>query len=325
MSSYILGFCVPSGSRRQTRTRRTSWLPSRFSFNGYGRSASKTLTAIGNGWSSLCSVEPRSEPSHFNPLECNRSMTGVLRKRLGSLATSRTKGRPGAIGTTQACFLAALMLLPTQPGPAQTPALSSHQQLARDLFAELIELNTSNPFGSTKAAQAMATRLNVAGFLASEVLVLGPRPDRHNLVARLRGTGKAKPVLFLAHLDVVEARKEDWSAELDPFKLTERSGYFYGRGTADIKDEAAGLIAGLIRLKQEGFRPSRDIIVALTADEEGGDANGVEWLLEHRRELIDAVYCINTDAGGGQIEKEKRLRYNVQTSEKASVTFRLEV
>src|SRR5262249_23934100 len=159
MSSYILGFCVPSRSPRQTRTRRTSWFPSRFSFNGYGRSASKTLTAIGNGWSSLCAVEPRSEPNHFDPLECNRTITGVVRNRLGSLTTSRIKGRPVAIGATQACFLAALMLLPTQPGPAQTPALSSHQQLARDIFAELIEINTTNPFGSTKAAQAMATRL----------------------------------------------------------------------------------------------------------------------------------------------------------------------
>ncbi len=124
---------------------------------------------------------------------------------------------------------------------------------------------------------------------------------------------------------MVEALKEDWSPEFDPFKFTERDGYFYGRGTVDVKDEAAALVATLIRLKQENYVPSRDIIVALTADEETGDANGVDWLLANRRDLIDAAYAINTDAGGGQMEKGRRVRYNVQTSEKASLTFRLEV
>ncbi|HKR01653.1 MAG TPA: M20/M25/M40 family metallo-hydrolase [Pyrinomonadaceae bacterium] len=203
--------------------------------------------------------------------------------------------------------------------------LSSQQQLERDIFRELIEINTTHQFGSTKAAEAMAARLRAAGFADSDVQVVGPQPERGNLIARLRGKGKAKPVLFLAHLDVVEARKEDWSPEFDPFKFTERDGYFYGRGTVDVKNEAALLVSNLIRLRRENFVPDRDIIVALTADEEGGEANGVAWLLENRRELIDAAYCINTDAGGGQIEKGKRVRYNVQTSEKASLTFRLEV
>ena len=212
-----------------------------------------------------------------------------------------------------------------QTAQAQTAPSSANQQLARDIFRELIEINTTHQFGSTKAAEAMAARLKAAGFPPSDAQVIGPRPDRGNLVARLRGSAQAKPVLFIAHLDVVEARKEDWSPEFDPFKFTERDGYFYGRGTVDVKDEAALLIASLIRLKQEGFIPDRDIIVALTADEEGGDANGVDWLLENHRELIDAAYCINTDAGGGQVERGKRLRYNVQTSEKASLTFRLEV
>jgi acetylornithine deacetylase/succinyl-diaminopimelate desuccinylase-like protein len=229
---------------------------------------------------------------------------------------------------TKICVLAALMLLssagPTETTQAQT-SLPSHQQLARDIFAELVGINTTNPYGSTKAAEAMATRLKAAGFSSSDLQVLGPRRDRYNLVARLRGTGPAKPVLFTSHLDVVEARKEDWSPEFDPFRLTEYSGYLYGRGAADVKDEAAGLIAALIRLRQEGFTPSRDIIVALTADEEGGDADGVAWLLQTRRQLIDAAYCINTDAGGGQIEKGRRIRYHVQTSEKASLNFRLEV
>jgi acetylornithine deacetylase/succinyl-diaminopimelate desuccinylase-like protein len=218
----------------------------------------------------------------------------------------------------------ASMTLP-QTVQAQTGAPSPNQQLARDIFRELIEINTTQQFGSTKAAEAVAARLKAAGFSSSDVEVIGARPDRGNLVVRLRGTGQAKPILFIAHLDVVEARKEDWSPEFDPFKFTERDGYFYGRGTSDVKDEAAALIASLIRLKQEGFKPRRDIIIALTADEEDGDANGVEWLLENRRQLIDAAYCINTDAGGGQMEKGKRVRYNVQTSEKAFITFRLEV
>ena len=208
---------------------------------------------------------------------------------------------------------------------AQTATPSAQQQLARDIFRELIEINTTHQFGSTMAAEAMAARLKEANFPASDVQVIGPRPEKMNLVVRLRGKGQAKPILFIAHLDVVEARKEDWSPEFDPFKFIERDGYFYGRGTVDIKGEAAALIATLIRLKQEGFVPTRDIIVALTEDEEGGEANGVNWLLQNQRELIDAAYCINTDAGGGQIEGGKRVRYNVQTSEKASVTFRLEV
>ena len=208
---------------------------------------------------------------------------------------------------------------------AQTDAATRHRELARDIFRELIEINTTHQFGSTKAAEAIATRLKGAGFQGAELRVLGPQPDRHNLVARLRGSGNAKPILFIAHLDVVEARKEDWSPDIEPFKFTERDGYFYGRGTVDVKDEAAILAATLIRLKNERFVPDRDIIVALTADEEGGDANGVDWLLQNHRDLIDAAYCINTDAGGGQVEKGKRLRYNVQTSEKSSLTYRLEV
>jgi acetylornithine deacetylase/succinyl-diaminopimelate desuccinylase-like protein len=208
---------------------------------------------------------------------------------------------------------------------AQAPTLSPHQQLARDIFRELIEINTTHPFGSTKAAEAVASHLRAAGFPGGDVQVVGPRPDRHNVIARLRGNGKANPILFIAHLDVVEAHKEDWSPDIDPFKFTERDGYFYGRGTVDVKDEAAILAATLIRLRSEGFVPDRDIIIALTADEEGGDADGVEWLLQNQRNLIDASYCINTDAGGGQVENGKRLRYNVQTSEKSSLTFRLEV
>ena len=202
-------------------------------------------------------------------------------------------------------------------------ASTAHQQLARDIFKELIEINTTDSSGNTtQAAEAMAARLKAAGFPASAVQVLGPQPRKGNLVARLPGSGAGRPILLLAHLDVVEAQREDWS--VDPFKFLEREGYFYGRGTSDIKSGDAVLVANLIRLKQEGFQPERDLIVALTADEEGGDSNGVAWLLQNHRDLIDAEYCLNTDGGGGEIKDGKRRANEVQTSEKVYLSFRLE-
>ena len=134
-------------------------------------------------------------------------------------------------------------------------------------------------------------------------------------------TGAAKPILVIAHLDVVDAPKEGWAEGLDPFRLTERDGFFYGRGVLDVKHGVAGLVANLIRLRAEGFVPNRDILVALTADEEGGNANGMAWLLANRRDWIDAAYCLNLDAGGGQVEKGRRIRMTVQTSEKSNVSF----
>jgi acetylornithine deacetylase/succinyl-diaminopimelate desuccinylase-like protein len=208
--------------------------------------------------------------------------------------------------------------------PAAGDSLSPLQQQARDIFRELIEINSTHEHGSTRAAEAMATRLEAAGFAPADVQVLGPQPDKGNLVARFHGTGAGKPILFLAHLDVVEAKREDWS--YDPFRFTEEGGWFYGRGTSDIKNEAADLVANLILLRQEGFQPERDLILALTADEEsGGDANGVRWLLKEHRSLIDAAFCINTDAGGGQIKHGARLANTLQTGEKVYLSFRLEV
>jgi acetylornithine deacetylase/succinyl-diaminopimelate desuccinylase-like protein len=210
--------------------------------------------------------------------------------------------------------------------PAGTDAnASAHQRLALEVLRELVETDTTQRNGSGRAAEALAARLRAAGFGAGDVHVVGPRPEKRNLVVRLRGQGAGKPILFLAHLDVVEARREDWSEGLDPFRLTERDGFLYGRGTVDVKDEAAALVAALIRLREEGFVPARDVVVALTDDEEGGDANGVLWLLENRRELIDAAFCINTDAGGGQLEDGRRVRYTLQTGEKVFLTFTLEV
>lgn len=204
-----------------------------------------------------------------------------------------------------------------------TKSLTAHQKLARDIFKELIEINTTRNFGSTKAVEAMAERLRTAGFKESDIKIVGPQPEHMNLVVRYRGNGTLSPILFIGHLDVVEALKQDWS--FDPFEFIERDGYFYGRGTSDMKGEDADLIANLIRLKQEGYVPDRDIIVALTDCEEGGDANGVKWLIDNRRELIEAGYCINPDGGGGVISNGRDIILAVQTSEKLYFDFTLEV
>ena len=154
--------------------------------------------------------------------------------------------------------------------------LSEQQTLLLEIYKELIEINTTDSEGNTThAAEAMAGRLRAAGYSKEDVQVLAPDPRKGNLIARLRGTGTRRPILLLAHLDVVEARKEDWS--VDPFKLIEQDGYFYGRGTTDDKAMAAIWIANLIIYRQEGFIPDRDLIVCLTADEEGGEFNGVKW------------------------------------------------
>lgn len=206
---------------------------------------------------------------------------------------------------------------------AQEKELTAQKVLAREIFQDLIEINTTDSDGNTtEAAEAMAKRLKAAGFPAEDVQVLAPDPRKGNLVARLRGTGERKPLLLLAHLDVVEARKEDWS--FDPFTFIEQDGYFYGRGTTDDKAMAAIWIANLIHYKQEEFTPDRDIIVCLTADEEGGNYNGVRWLLNNHREMIDAQYCIN-EGGGGKIKNGKYLLNSMQVSEKVYQSFRLEV
>jgi len=201
--------------------------------------------------------------------------------------------------------------------------LPSHQQMARDFLKELIEIDTTDATGdNTAAAQAMADKLLAAGFPPEDVQVLGPTERKGNLVARYRGRDSGrKPLLLLAHIDVVAADPADWN--LDPFTFVEQDGYFYGRGTTDDKDEAAIHIANLIRLKQEGFQPDRNIIVALTADEEGGDHNGVDWLLKNHPDLIDAEYALN-EGGGGSMKNGIQVANNVQASEKVYQSFLLE-
>ena len=196
-------------------------------------------------------------------------------------------------------------------------------QLARDLFKQLIEIKTTeSAVGSTPAAEAMAQRLLAGGFAAEDVQVVGPGGRKQNLVARLKGTGRKKPVLLIGHLDVVEALREEWT--VDPFVFLEKDGYFYGRGTQDMKDGIAIMMTTLLRYRAEGYKPDRDIILALTADEEGSNANGVDWLLKNHRELIDAEYCLN-EGGGGQIKDGRKIVNEVQAAEKHYATFLLEV
>jgi acetylornithine deacetylase/succinyl-diaminopimelate desuccinylase-like protein len=215
-----------------------------------------------------------------------------------------------------------LLLLPLASSSAET--LTPHQQIAFEIYKELVEINTVTATGDTqRAVEAMAARLRAAGFAGSDVQVFSPAPGKGNLVARLRGTGKRKPILLLAHTDVVDARHEDWS--FDPFKLTEREGYFYGRGTTDNKFMATAFVANLIRYKQEGYTPERDIIVALEADEEIGDAMGlgIRWLLTHQRPLIDAEFALN-EGGRVGLKAGKPIWNGVQVAEKVFISYKLE-
>jgi acetylornithine deacetylase/succinyl-diaminopimelate desuccinylase-like protein len=209
--------------------------------------------------------------------------------------------------------------------PCALPAQDSpDERSARAIFAELVGINTTHEHGSTTlAARAVARRLVAAGLPARDVVVVGAAPRRQNLVARLRGSGARPPILLLAHLDVVEARREDWS--LEPFTLTEKDGYFYGRGSSDIKDMGAIFVQTLIRLKRERAPLDRDVILALTADEEGGDDNGVQWLLANRRPLIEAAYVINGDGGDPMMRNGQVHARNVQAAEKVYMDVRLEV
>ena len=206
---------------------------------------------------------------------------------------------------------------------ADERALRPDESRLLSIYKQLIEINTTHSSGSTtRAAEAMAKRLTAAGFAAKDLQILGPQPNKKNLVLRWRGGQAQQPLLLLAHLDVVEARREDWS--VDPFVLLEQDGYYYGRGTLDDKAMAAIFVATLIKMKQEHVKPNRDLILALTADEEGGPDNGVDWLLQHHRDLVDAALVLN-EGGGGRIRDGKYLQNGVQASEKSFMTFRFEV
>jgi acetylornithine deacetylase/succinyl-diaminopimelate desuccinylase-like protein len=198
------------------------------------------------------------------------------------------------------------------------------RRLSHDIFKQLIEINTTDSVGNvTAAAEAMAQHFRDAGFPESDLHILGPNDRKKNLVVRLHGSGKHEPVLLIGHLDVVEARREDWTT--DPFQFVEKDGYYYGRGTQDMKDGDAIMATTLIRFKKEGFVPDRDIILALTADEEGGTSNGVDWLIKKHRELIDAEFVLNHDGGGILSEQGKPQFMTVDASEKLYSDYQLTV
>lgn len=218
-------------------------------------------------------------------------------------------------------FVLLLALVAPFCGDASAQLSAANRQLSKSIFQQLIEIDTTH--STTLAAEAMASRLLDAGFSPRDITVAGPSDQKKNLVVRYRGTGRYAPILLIGHLDVVEARRQDWNT--DPFKFVEKDGYVYGRGTQDMKDADAILVTDLIRLKREGFQPDRDIILALTADEESGEANGVSWLLQNHRDLINAAFVLNPDSGGVATDRGRPVLVEVDASEKLYADYSLTV
>jgi acetylornithine deacetylase/succinyl-diaminopimelate desuccinylase-like protein len=220
---------------------------------------------------------------------------------------------------------ASVLLLTAAAPPANYPP-TDNQKLAHDIFRDIVEVHSVHDVGTKGVADVLVKYLKDGGFTDSDIhIVPEPKyPHQVNVVVRIHGKGKGKPVMWICHMDVVEAKAEDWT--LPPFKFTEKDGYFYGRGTSDMKDADAGVAASLIRLKKEGFVPDRDIIVAFTADEEVGlEQDGPAFLLKEHRDLVDAGLVMNPDGGSGEIANGKKIDFVVETSEKTYVTYRLEV
>lgn len=226
--------------------------------------------------------------------------------------------------TAVAALLLALVAAAPRAAPTAPLPPPAEQALAREILAELVAMPTTARTGTTAAAEALAARFRAAGFAEEDVVLAGPTPEKQNLFVRLPGAASGPAVGYLTHLDVVEALPEAWSVE--PFSLTERDGWFYGRGTLDTKNSAAALATTLIRLKREGFVPATDIVAAFTADEEnGGPENGVFWLLGHRRDLLDVAYVVNLDGAGILRERGGRTRLGIAVAEKIYATYALTV
>ena len=234
--------------------------------------------------------------------------------------------RHNAVGP--ALFFLWSVIMSATPLSAQAPPGDGrdYRLLGREIFKELVEIkSTESGVGSTPAAEAVARRLRAAGFPEGDLQVIGPAARKKNAVVRLHGAGKARPILIIGHLDVVEARKEDWSPDLDPFTFIERDGYFYGRGTQDMKGAATVVVTNFIRWKQEGWVPARDLILALTGDEElYGDENGVAWLMKNHRDLIDAEFALNADGGDFETRGGRPFSVAITAGEKKETILQLE-
>ena len=217
-------------------------------------------------------------------------------------------------------LLCSLFFLPA----SQAQIDDATRKLSYDVFKQLIEVNSTDSVGSvTAASEAMAQRFRDAGFAEADIHILGPNERKKNLVVLLHGMGKHKPLLLIGHLDVVEAHREDWTT--DPFRFVEKDGFYYGRGTQDMKSGDAIMVTTLIHFKKEGYTPDRDIILALTADEEGGKSNGVDWLLKNHRDLIDAEIVLNHDGGGILSDHGKPVMMTVDATEKLYADFQVSV
>ena len=225
---------------------------------------------------------------------------------------------------SQLCLGLAITALPLAAQQI-APLSDSDKAEAREIFKQLIEINTTDTLkGSVTAGdEAMEKRFVDAGFAREDVHLLGPDKNKLNLVVRYRaaGTPAKKPVLFLCHMDVVEALPTDWHT--DPFQFVEKDGYYYGRGTQDMKDSDAALVATFLRLRREGYKPERDLILALTADEEGGKFNGASWLVKEHRDLVDAAYIINPDSGGVELDHGRAVVADVEATEKVYADYQV--
>ena len=219
--------------------------------------------------------------------------------------------------------LVVLGVLVSAQARAQQGVPESERTLAREIYRELVETDTTHSSGSTtRAAELVAARLRAGGIPDADIAQLGPSATKGNLVARLHGSGTEKPLVLLAHLDVVEAKREDWS--VDPFVLLEQDGYFYGRGTLDDKAMASIFTTILLRLAREHTPLRRDVVLVLSADEEAGDENGAEWLLREHRPLVDGGLVLN-EGGGGWMRQGRYLVLAMQASEKTYMDYALRV
>jgi len=228
------------------------------------------------------------------------------------------------ISLTSVLLIGLLCIGPVTSSRASGQINDGDRQLAHDIFKQLIEINTTDSVGNvTTAAEAMAQRFRDAGFPEKDIQILGPNDRKKNLVVRLHGNGPKKPVLLIGHLDVVEARREDWTT--DPFQFVEKDGYFYGRGTQDMKSDDAIYVVALIKFFKQGYKPDRDLILALTADEEGGKSNGVDWLVRNHRELIDAEFVLNADSGEVNTVRGKPVEVDMDATERVYADYQLEV